>query len=208
MAKATLVYVHDPMCSWCWGFRPALRQLLRSLPAEVEVQRVLGGLAPDSNDPMPQELQNYLQHTWRVIQEKIPGTAFNFDFWTNCSPKRSTYPACRSVISARTHGNAYDEQMTYAIQKAYYLESKNPSDDATLVALAKTLGLDPIKFSEDLHSPSTQQVLVDEINMARQLGVQGFPGLILVLNDNATRIRVDYTDSEPMLDSITSAIVS
>jgi putative protein-disulfide isomerase len=98
--------------------------------------------------------------------------------------------------------------MTYAIQKAYYLESKNPSDDATLVALAKTLGLDPIKFSEDLHSPSTQQVLVDEINMARQLGVQGFPGLILVLNDNATRIRVDYTDSEPMLDSITSAIVS
>jgi putative protein-disulfide isomerase len=206
MTKATLVYVHDPMCSWCWGFRPVLRQLLQSLPAEVEVQRVLGGLAPDSNAPMPEELQHYLQHTWRLIQEKIPGTVFNFDFWVDCNPRRSTYPACRSVIAARKHGSEYDEQMTYAIQRAYYLESKNPSDDSVLVTLADSLGLDPFEFSEDLHSPATQQILAEEIRFARQLGVQGFPGLILLQNDTATRIEVDYTNAESMSNSIASAL--
>ena len=208
MTTATLVYVHDPMCSWCWGFRPVLQQLLQSLPGEVEVKRVLGGLAPDSNSPMSEEQQNYLQHTWRVIQEKIPGTEFNFNFWADCKPRRSTYPACRSVIAARQHGSEYDERMTYAIQKAYYLESKNPSDDSTLIGLAESLGLDPFGFSEDLHSPSTHLVLTEEINFTRQLGIQGFPGLILVVNETVTRIRVDYTDSESMLNSIRSVLSS
>ncbi|MFT6977114.1 MAG: putative protein-disulfide isomerase, partial [Shewanella psychromarinicola] len=22
MPNTTLYYVHDPMCSWCWGYRP------------------------------------------------------------------------------------------------------------------------------------------------------------------------------------------
>jgi hypothetical protein len=49
----TLVYVHDPMCSWCWGFDPVLRELVSSLPEGVAVRRLLGGLAPDSDEPMP-----------------------------------------------------------------------------------------------------------------------------------------------------------
>ena len=206
MTKATLVYIHDPMCSWCWGFRPVLQKTLESLPSEMEVNRVLGGLAPDSDSPMPEEQQRYLQHTWRVVQEKIPGTEFNFDFWTDCKPRRSTYPACRSVIAARQFGAEFDERMTEAIQKAYYLEAMNPSDNSILIGLAESLGIDPCEFGEVLDSPSTDQVLDKEINVSRQLGVRGFPGLILVKNDIATRIRVDYTNSEPMLDSINSTL--
>ena len=26
-ATRTLIYVHDPMCSWCWGFRPTFERL-------------------------------------------------------------------------------------------------------------------------------------------------------------------------------------
>ena len=44
---AVLYYVHDPMCSWCWGFRPTWLALQDQLPEGVRVQRLLGGLAPD-----------------------------------------------------------------------------------------------------------------------------------------------------------------
>ncbi|MGB5741033.1 MAG: DsbA family protein, partial [Sedimenticolaceae bacterium] len=90
-----LIYIHDPMCSWCWGFRPTFEQLCASLPRHVAVRRLLGGLAPDSDQPMPADMQMRLQQTWRRIQQRIPGTRFNFDFWRVCDPRRSTWPACR-----------------------------------------------------------------------------------------------------------------
>jgi len=97
----TLFYVHDPMCSWCWGFAPTFETVLSELPNSVKVNHLLGGLAPDSNDPMPESMQLSLQQTWQRIAEVIPGTEFNFDFWTQNAPRRSTWPSCRAVIAAR-----------------------------------------------------------------------------------------------------------
>lgn len=204
MNNAKLIYIHDPMCSWCWGFRLVLQALLASLPTNIEVIRMLGGLAADSDSPMPDAMQQSLQQTWQVIQEKIPGTEFNFDFWANCLPRRSTYPACRGVIAARQQGAKYDKAMTYAIQTAYYLNAKNPSDDSTLIELAQHIGLDPVEFADALNSTKTQQVLADEIDFSRTLGVQGFPSLMLITNNTTQPIKVDYTDPKSMLDLITA----
>ena len=67
-----LYYAHDPMCSWCWGFRPVWEQLQTRLPAEVQVQPILGGLAPDCDQPMAPDMQSRLQDTWRRIAQRIP----------------------------------------------------------------------------------------------------------------------------------------
>ncbi|MFQ5523922.1 MAG: DsbA family protein, partial [Acidimicrobiia bacterium] len=37
-----LIYVGDPMCSWCWGFAPEIEDLADEYPVEV----VVGGLRP------------------------------------------------------------------------------------------------------------------------------------------------------------------
>jgi putative protein-disulfide isomerase len=74
------------MCSWCWGFRPTSDQLRANLPGHLKLEKILGGLAPDSDLPMPAELRDKLPDTWRRIQERL-GTEFNFDFWTVCEPR-------------------------------------------------------------------------------------------------------------------------
>ena len=89
------------MCSWCWGFRPIWTEIKTNLPQEIEVKYLLGGLAPDSDEPMPKQMQSDISGYWRRIQQHIPGTKFNFDFWDKCEPRRSTYPSCRAVIAAR-----------------------------------------------------------------------------------------------------------
>ena len=160
--KNELFYIHDPMCSWCWGFAGVAKQLFNSLPGSVTVHRLLGGLAADNNQPMPLELQKSIQENWRRIENKIPGVKFNFDFWSVCQPRRSTYPACRAVIAARLQGDEYDETMTARIQQAYYEEARNPSDNETLIELAIDLGLDPHRFRNDLVAESSQQILMDE----------------------------------------------
>jgi len=200
--SARLVYVHDPMCSWCWAFRPVYDQLLEQLPAGIRLQRLLGGLAPDTDEPMPQNLREYVQNHWRTIQATIPGTLFNFDFWTLCQPRRATWPACRAVIAARKQGDDYDDRMTRAIQRAYYLEARNPSEHATLIELAGECDLDARQFATDLLDPQTSLQLDTEIATTRHLGLVRFPSLALCMNDAVMPVPVNYSDCQPMLEII------
>lgn len=195
---AVLYYIHDPMCSWCWGFAPVHEALIASLPADLPVKRLLGGLAPDSDVPMPEALQTRLQATWRHIQERIPGTEFNFDFWIRNTPRRSTYPACRAVIAARLQGERYDPRMTRAIQEAYYLQARNPSDATTLIELAAALGLDAQAFTHDLGSAQVERIFAAEREQSAALGAQGFPSLVLEIDGWRGLAPLDYNTSEPM----------
>ena len=146
-----------------------------------------------------------LQQTWHRIEQTIPGTEFNFEFWQKCSPRRSTYPANRAVLAAREQGDEFDAQMTARIQRAYYLEARNPSDNSTLVELATDIGLDSEQFATSLISDSTQQQLSSEIQAAREMGIDSFPSLAVQNAGGLHHIRLNYTQPEVMLKEIDAA---
>ncbi len=197
-----LYYAHDPMCSWCWAFRPSLLSLLEGLSEEIVTVRLLGGLAPDSEEPMPKETRQLVQGHWQTIEQQVPLTKFNYDFWTKCEPRRSTYPSCRAVIAARNQGQEFDAKMTVAIQQAYYLQARNPSDYSTLIALSDELGLDQDKFAQDIKSLETNETLRQEIKLSRRLGLNSFPSLFLDKGEEQLRINPEYLNAEAMLEKI------
>lgn len=199
-----IIYSHDPMCSWCWGFSSVLKQVLAGLPSDVEVVRLLGGLAVDSDIPMPYEIQKTIENTWRRIEMTIPGISFNFNFWKTCQPRRSTYPACRAVIAARQQGKEFDEVMTQAIQCAYYQQARNPSDELILIELADEIGLDVELFTYDLRDKKTQEQLLNEIDEVCRLCVDSFPSLVFQTDAGLRHIPIDYINSGPMLEMIYS----
>tara|TARA_B100000586_G_scaffold125124_1_gene90387 strand:+ start:3188 stop:3805 length:618 start_codon:yes stop_codon:yes gene_type:complete len=198
----TLYYAHDPMCSWCWAFRPSLNVLIEKLPKEINIIRLLGGLAPDSNISMPENIREYVLQNWRAIEKKVPETKFNYDFWEYCKPRRSTYPACRAVIAARKQKNKFDAAMTLAIQKAYYLQARNPSDYETLIELAGEIGADKNKFSKDVTSPDINKILKEEIQQSESLDLKSLPSLLFINGEKKIKIEPDYLDAEVMLNKI------
>jgi putative protein-disulfide isomerase len=154
---------------------------------------------------MPEAMRAYIQDAWRQIQRRIPGTAFNFDFWQRCQPRRATYPACRAVIAARRQDAQYDRAMTRAIQEAYYTRALNPSEDETLIGLAAELGLDMTRFARDLNAPDVQEELEAEIALARSLDVESYPSLVIETCTGSHPVALDYLDSRPMLERILKA---
>lgn len=200
--RFALYYAHDPMCSWCWGFAPNWRRVQAMLPDAVEVVPLLGGLAPDTEAPMPAAMQHHLQTTWRRIQDRIPGTEFNFDFWRTCKPRRSTWRACRAVIAARIQDPAMASPMVSAIQRAYYLEALNPSDAEVLIHLADRLGLDGQEFGTHLDAPACQAALDREMALCRRFGLTNFPSLALVTGDSGWPVEIDYTNPLMMVERI------
>lgn len=196
---AVLYYVHDPMCSWCWGFRRSWDALRAALPQTVRVVNIVGGLAPDCDEPMPREQREAISGYWSRIAEEV-GAEFNFDFWTRCEPRRSTYPSCRAVIAASRQES--EEAMIDAIQRAYYLDAKNPSDNSTLVQLARELGLDADRFAIDLDSEQTEQDLQRNFELRRRIKVYSFPSLVLEMRSGLYPVAHDYHSIAPSLDAI------
>jgi len=191
------------MCSWCWGFRPVSDRLCAELPDSVRLVKIVGGLAPDSDQPMSPELLEKIPQGWTRIQGML-GTEFNFDFWTKCKPRRSTYPACRAVLAAGNQ-DKYDE-MTDAIQRAYYLRAMNPSDLDTLETLATELGLDNGRFASDIRSDDIEQALRHQVQLARNSPIDGFPSLVLERDGELTAVTRDYKDHRPSLAHIASLL--
>jgi putative protein-disulfide isomerase len=153
-------------------------------------------------------MQRKLADTWHRIMGQIPGVKFNFAFWDTASPRRATYPACRAVIAARLQGEQYDTAMTRAIQHAYYLEARNPSDESTLIALADEIGLDSTAFTRALRDPHTQKILLEEIARSRAMQADSFPSLVLEHLGNLTTIPINYTDHHAMLETVQHLIAN
>jgi len=198
----TLHYIHDPMCSWCWAFRPTWLKVLSELPSHINVNYLLGGLASDSKLPMPIETQKYVQDNWLKIQKSVPGTKFNYDFWTLNEPRRSTYLSCRAVISAKKQHPNFETLMIKGIQKAYYLNAQNPSNEDTLINIAHDIGLNEETFKADLKSIEINKLLLGQIKMTKTMPISGFPSLVLVKEDLLKRIKIDYLRSNYIINQI------
>ena len=186
------------MCSWCWGFRETLVTFQQNIGDAVHWQYIMGGLAPDSDEPMPEDMQQYIQGHWQSVAQRS-AAAFNFDFWKQCTPRRSSYPACRAVIAAGLQGEEHKSAMIYAIQKAYYLEARNPSDIDTLSNCAIALGLNGDQFSNDMQSNSLKDLFLADLNRCREWGIGGFPCLVYQHGDNLHMLSNGFTN----LDSLT-----
>ena len=202
----TLYYIHDPMCSWCYAFVSSLTALQKELPDFIRIKKIAGGLAPDTTNPMPVELQQKIQQTWRRIEQTVPNMQFNYDFWMINTPVRSTYPACRAILAARQQGDDVEDKMIGAIQTAYYQKAKNPSLESTLLECAIEVGLDVNRFADDLTSNEIEEELQNEIRIARKLDVISYPFLLLEHNGRLFPVTVDYLDHETMIREIVSIL--
>ena len=197
----TIYYVADPMCSWCWGFHPVLKKVEEALPQPPIY--VMGGLARDTDEPMPDAVRAHVQRAWREVATRT-GAHFNWDFWDVCKPRRCTYPACRAFYAAQKQraGTAMYE----AIQRAYYQEARNPSDAEVLVALAGEIGLDADRFARDLSSPEIERQMRDGFDLRRSMNANRFPSLVIRDGASAIFVARGYADSETALARLRAAL--
>ena len=207
----TIYCVVDPMCSWCWGFAPVWREFVSEIPESVAVVDLMGGLAPDNEAPMDSAMRQYVQDAWGAVKART-GAEFNFEFWNKCEPKRSTYPACRAVIAAGEQASGARSLMYDAIQRAYFLEARNPSDAEALECVAGEIGLDRKQFTEDLGSDHINRIFQLELESVAKLGVSGFPTMVVKRESPGEPARYDlltagFSDIDVLRDRLSRLLV-
>jgi len=197
-----LYYIHDPMCSWCYAFDSVLKKIESNLPQSVNIIKIVGGLAADSMEPMPEPLASMIQTNWKGIEKTVPHIQFNFDFWNLNQAIRSTYPSCRAVLAAKQQSPHFENKMITQIQWAYYQNAENPSLNRTLINCATRIGLDNKSFIADYNSKLVNDKLQQQIQFSRQLGVSTYPSLVLEIDNQISRLSIDYNDADAVINQI------
>ncbi|MEB8108663.1 DsbA family protein [Staphylococcus equorum] len=184
----TLYYVTDPMCSHCWAFEPTLNKLLVQYGHLFNFQMVMGGLLEEWGD----------------------GTIMEID------PVQSSFPASR-LYKAIQHVDspAAAIKFTRLVREAVFVFNKNISDKAVLKHIVEdlykgdnTIDVDSILNIAD--SDIGQNLLAEDFNLVSQLGVRGFPTIVIVNKDNqgtkivGARSLETYIDALEKLDTSTT----
>jgi putative protein-disulfide isomerase len=189
-----LYYFGDPMCSWCWGFRPVLEQVEREYP-ELQRVTVMGGLRGGAEEPMGDMLAEMIQTGWNRIHEAT-GQPFNWDLWKNHRPLATTWPACRAVLAARLTDPALEWPMMVGLFKAYFTQALDPSRVDTQVDVAADIGLAPEAFRRMLGSAEVEHALQEDLRLTKRYGITGFPSVVLTLGTDHYLVSPGYQPIE------------
>jgi putative protein-disulfide isomerase len=174
-------------------------EIKQKLHKDIKIVYVCGGLAQHTEETMPKEQQEKIKAIWKQIEQEV-GTPFNYDFWDKNTPQRATYLACQALILARAEQK--EEAMLEAIQKGYYLKALNPSKIDVLAKFAQEIGLDKKYFETNLNTQKTQELLDEDLNLRRKLGVRVFPTLLLQYKKECYPIAIDFKESSKMIEQI------
>jgi len=89
------------------------------------------------------------------------------------TPVVNTFKAHRLLHLAKKYGK--QNEMEEALFDAYFTQGKNIDDDATLLQLASSIGLDDKETTDVLRTNAFGDDVKNDIRRAQQLGIRGVP---------------------------------
>jgi putative protein-disulfide isomerase len=173
---AEVIFVGDPMCSWCYGFGPELSKLRDELKG-VPFSMIMGGLR-DGEIFDEAKLKNHLGY-WQAVHEAT-GLPINDAALSQKSFNYTTEPACRAVITVRAMDKTKEYSAYAALQKAFYAEGKDITKEAIITELIDSIGIKKELFLQHFQSDTMKKAAEADKQKARTYGVSSFPTLIVI----------------------------
>ena len=201
--KATLIYIGDPMCSWCYGFSPELTDALKELEGQVEIELLMGGLRPYNTQKMT-ELADFLKGHWKEVHERS-GQPFSYDVLAT-QQIYDTEPPSRAVVVMRQLAPKQELAFFKAIQKAFYYENKDMGAVETYMELAENYGVDKTKFKELFTSEAMKLAVRADFEKAAAMGVRGFPTVVLRDEEGYYLISNGYMEGKQLVKLVREAL--
>ena len=202
IGRPELIYVGDPLCSWCWGFAPSLRTLRLRHPDRFRYRILLGGLRTGSSAlQVDEQVRSYLSVAWKEV-ERRSGQPFNHEFLETADFVYDTEPACRAVVAVRQLAPDRVFEYNEALQDAFYYRSLDPTKLETFLTIAREQGLPEEAFETAFHTEKIHRETREDFDKARSLGVHGFPSLLVRANGSTQTITNGWLAPEALTDQL------
>ncbi|MGH8911075.1 MAG: DsbA family protein [Acidimicrobiia bacterium] len=204
--ESALVYVGDPMCSWCWGFAPVIDAVAAARHLDIEI--VVGGLRPGpAAQPLTQRMEEFLRREWEMIHQR---TRQPFDAGILKELGRSwsydTEIPARAVVAMRDQLPGETWRFFGRLQKAFYAQRVDVTDTTAYKVLLDGFDVEPSRFIDRLGSDELGQETLGDFARARRWGITGFPTLLFRRGEQLHLLTAGYRPADDVAAALGSIL--
>jgi putative protein-disulfide isomerase len=204
-----LLYVGDPMCSWCYGFGKEMTELMTMHPG-LDLEIIVGGVRAGATDLLDLAGKQFRLGHWARV-EAASGLPFNRDaLMARENFVYDTEPVCRAVVTARKLAPEADLLAVFrALQHAFYVDGLDTTNGGVLSAVvASQLGLEVdtvLRMWQD--ADTIAQTRADFVR-ARAMGVRSFPALLLDTDQGIFEVSGGYAHAAQLDQQLRQALAA
>lgn len=206
----SLIYIADPMCSWCYGFGPQLAALLEGLPG-LRIDVVAGGLRPYTREAMGTQQKETIRAHWQAVAERT-GLPFAPEGLEREGFVYDTEPACRAVVAARMLAPQTALYVLHEIQRAFYANAEDVTQPEVLARVCSAAmteagaTTDPAAFLATWASEAAIQATNDDFLQVERWKVSGFPTLVLERDGELDLVTSGYAELPQLVELLQNLV--
>ena len=176
--NATLHFIYDPLCGWCYCAEP-LVNAAEKVPG-LAIRLHGGGLWPEPTR-LPAETRQYI----RQMDERaarISGQPYGKAYLEGLLPDPTMTLESRPTTAAVLAAEAIAGRglaMLRGIQHAHYERGLKVVEDDVLRQIAGEIGLDPATFERERTQVNVGEHITNTQRFMQQIGAGGFPAFVL-----------------------------
>ena len=191
-----IIYIGDPMCSWCWGISNHLR-LLKDHFRQFHFRIVVGGLRPGGGDSWDEGMKTFLRHHWEEVNKRS-GQPFGRKLFDLNYFNYDTEPSCRAVVASRKWMGIYEFEFFEAVARKFYVENEDPKEVNFYQSICEQFAVPFEDFATSFFSDKIRQETYAEFQLNRNWGVRGYPTVLFRMEKKHYQITHGYSDFSAM----------
>ncbi len=191
-----VIYVADPMCSWCWGFAPELQRLRSAL--DVKFTLLVGGLRSSGDTLWDDGFKAFLRQHWEEVS-RATGQPFNTQVLEREAFDYDTHKACKGVVVMQRLAPESVFDYFHDLQEAFYVKNIDITQSDTLAQMAQKYGVQRELFLEFYAQTETQKELEKAFYKAKTMGASAFPSLIVLGSEGHFNLIRGYRKAEDLI---------
>jgi putative protein-disulfide isomerase len=208
MEKPILIYCYDAYCGWCYGFSKVIRAIEREFSSKLQIEVLSGGMI-SADKPMPvRTVASYIATAYKQV-ETSTGCRFGNDFlWHIMNPDDSDWimhseKAAIALCIIKQLMPERSLEFAADLQYALNFEGRDLTDNEAYRHLTAKYNIPDQVFYEALKDERFRQMAMQEFELVKQLGISGFPALLLQMpGDKTYWIANGYTHYEQVATRI------
>lgn len=201
--KPKVLFVTDPLCSWCFGTLPEVMSVRQKLGGQVDFDIVMGGLQIGTSEGLLGYDIKRLHRLWQEVAETT-GQTFSGQI-----PDDFVYHselACRAVEIAREQAAGKPPfEFFQRLQQSFYHQGK---DINSVKVLAQLLAMAETEVSTRLESTHIIQQTRAGFELVRSLSANALPHFLIDVGSGYQLLCGGYITEEFLLPDILARIES
>ncbi len=195
-----LLYIHDPLCGWCYGMSPVINRVQAEFAGRLDVSVLCGGMAVGERATPIAEGWGYIKNALGDV-ERATGVQFGGAFKALAEAGTYLYdsePPSRAIVAFRqiTQEPARTVAFAHAVQVALFRDGLDLNNAAAYDAILPSFGVSPAEFQRQWATPETARATQQEFAAVTRIGVQGFPTAVLRIGEQGYVLARGYQPYE------------